>query len=95
MFPHNQKPPVIANQISDDDYSTEFFRGFHPDDQEVLASCLFAMKPQHPAHQPYNFNNVSTAMCGYFSNAQFYRPLQCCLHDEPSNPVHPRLTNPN
>jgi hypothetical protein len=88
-------PLRLANQISEEDYSAEFFRGFHPDDREVLASRLFSMKPHHPPQKPYEFNDVFTAARGYFSNAQFYRPLQRRVREEPSDPVNPRATDPD
>jgi hypothetical protein len=53
------------------------------------------MKPQHPAHKPYDIEGVFTAACGYFSNAQFYRPLQRLLRDEPSDRTSPWSIDPD
>ena len=66
-------PLVAANQITADDCSAEFFLGFHPDDRNVLESCLFSMKPNQPEHKPYDLEDVFTAAQCYFSDARFYR----------------------
>ena len=69
-------PLLKTQRISDDDWSMEFFQGFHPVDREALAARLFAMNSRHPVHKPYKFYDIYAVARGYFSNAQFYRPLQ-------------------
>jgi hypothetical protein len=69
--------PLQATQLlSDEDCNTKFFKGFHRDDREILSGRLFSMKPNHLQDRPYKLNDIFKAARSYFSNAQFYRPVQ-------------------
>ena len=63
-----------SGELTDDKRNSEFFQGFHPDDQEVLANRLFSMNPKHPTDKPYAFKDILNAARTYFANKQFYRP---------------------
>jgi len=69
-------PLCTAQQLSEEDRDTKFFKGFHRNDREILSGRLFSMKPNHPQDKPYELDDVFKAARSYFSNAQFYRPVQ-------------------
>jgi hypothetical protein len=81
-FLEHSNPLRTAQTLSDEDRNAEFFQGFHPEDREVINDRLHAMKPNHPIDKPYDLEDTFTAARRYFSNAQFYRPLQRWRHDE-------------
>ena len=78
-------PLQAAQQLSDEDRNAKFFKGFHRDDREILSGRLFSMKPNHPQDRPYKLDDVFKAARSYFSNAQFYQPVQRHLHDDDYN----------
>ena len=69
-------PLQVAQQLSDKDRNAKFFKGFHRDDREILSSHIFSMRPNHPQDRPYELDDVFKATRSYFSNAQFYQPVQ-------------------
>jgi len=81
-FLEYSNPLCAARTLSDKDRNAEFFQGFHPEDREILNDRLHAMKPNHPEDKPYDLNDTFKVARRYFSNAQFYRPLQCRRQDE-------------
>ncbi|KAI9465561.1 hypothetical protein BJY52DRAFT_1113548, partial [Lactarius psammicola] len=54
-------PLINKQRISDSERNLEFLRGFHPKDREPLLSRLYAMKPDHPIHVPYDLKDVLAA----------------------------------
>ena len=81
-FMELSSPLTTVRQLSDEDRDAKFFKGFHRDDREILAGCLFTMKPNHPQDKPYKLDDIFKAARGYFSNAQFYRPKQRQSRDQ-------------
>jgi hypothetical protein len=75
-------PLRAARKLSDEARNAKFFKGFHREDREILSSRIFAMRPNHPEDTPYELDNVFKAARSYFSNAQFYRPMQRRLRDD-------------
>ncbi|KAI9451279.1 hypothetical protein F5148DRAFT_986626 [Russula earlei] len=82
QFLQHSNPLRTTNRITDDECNSEFFQGFHTEDHNILASRLFSLKPNHPPERPYNLEDVYKAARGYFSNTQFYQPLQRRLCDD-------------
>jgi len=78
-------PLCTAQQLSKEDRDAKFFKGFHHDDREILSGRLFSMKPNHPQDKPYKLGDVFKAAQSYFSNAQFYRPVQQGLRSDDYN----------
>jgi hypothetical protein len=64
-------------KITFDDFNAEFFRGFHPDNQDILAEQVFNINPRHPANKPFNVPDVLLAAWQYFAIDRFHKPLQC------------------
>src|SRR6266850_1211933 len=75
-------PLRTTGSLSDESRNTKFFKGFHHEDREVLSSRIFSMHPNHPRDTPYELKDVFKAARDYFSNAQFYRPIQRRLYDD-------------
>ena len=80
---------TIANPLADDheltanDFNAEFFRGFHKDDQDILAEqILFNVNPRHPATAPFDVQDVLTAARQYFANNRFHKPLERRVRSE-------------
>ncbi|KAH9035612.1 galactose-binding domain-like protein [Lactarius hengduanensis] len=49
-------PPLLEDsKLTEDDFIAEFFKGFHLDDQGILADQVLDMNPLHPANQPFDF----------------------------------------
>ena len=69
-------PLQVTQQLSDEDRNAKFFKGFHRDNREILSSHIFSMRPDHPQDRPYELDDVFKAARSYFSNVQFYRPVQ-------------------
>jgi hypothetical protein len=82
QFLEHSNPLHVAQTLSEEDHNAKFFKGFHPEDCEVINNHLHAMKPNHPEDKPYDFEDTFEAVRRYFSNAQFYRPLQRRRCDE-------------
>src|SRR6267142_114537 len=74
-------PLRTTGSLSDESRNTKFFKGFHHEDREVLSSRIFSMHPNHPRDTPYELKDVFKAARDYFSNAQFYCPIQRRLYD--------------
>ena len=75
-------PLLKDNKITDDDFNAEFFKGFHADDQDILADQVFRINPQHPANEPFEVEDVVSAARQYFANDQFHKPLQLRVRSE-------------
>ena len=75
-------PLLQDNKISDDDFNAEFFKGFHADDQDILADQLLKMNPRHPASKPFEVKDVVSAARWYFANDRFHKPLQLRVRSE-------------
>ena len=72
---------TIAVPLADDheltakDFNAEFFRGFHKDDQKIIAEqILFSINPRHPPTEPFDINDVVTAARQFFASNRFYKP---------------------
>ena len=75
-------PLRTTGSLSDESCNAKFFKGFHCEDREVLSSRIFSMCPNHPHDTPYKLKDVFKAARDYFSNAQFYCPIQQRLYDD-------------
>ncbi|KAF8256536.1 hypothetical protein EI94DRAFT_1860077, partial [Lactarius quietus] len=67
--------PLAENHIlTANDFNTEFFRGFHRDDQDIIAEQIrFNVNPRHPATEPFDMQDVLTAARQYFAPNQFHK----------------------
>ena len=72
---------------------SKFFKGLHPNDHEILANRIYSMKPKHPPHKPYEFDDVLTAARQYFANAQFHHPQSCRFCDQSASHPDPLPTS--
>jgi hypothetical protein len=81
-FLKHSNPLCTVQTLLEEDCNAKFFEGFHPEDHKVINNHLHAMKPNHPEDKPYDFEDTFEAAWRYFSNAQFYHPLQRCHCDK-------------
>jgi hypothetical protein len=75
-------PLYKKNKLSDYDFHTAFFDGFHSDNQEILANIMFTTKPSHPPDEPFDTEDVVSVARRYFANNRLYKPLQQRAHSE-------------
>ncbi|KAH9012416.1 hypothetical protein EDB83DRAFT_2578643, partial [Lactarius deliciosus] len=75
-------PLLRDNKLTDDDFHAEFFKGFHADDQDILADQVFNVNPHHPANQPFDAQDVLSAARRYFASDRFHKPLQCRVRND-------------
>ena len=81
-FLEYSNPLRTAETLTNEDRNAEFFRGFHPEDREILNNRLHAYRPNHPEDKPYELEDTFHVAQRYFSKTQFYRPLQRRRRDE-------------
>jgi hypothetical protein len=67
-------PLVDNHELTANDFNAEFFRGFHRDDQDILADQVFNVNPRHPATVPFDVQDVLTAARQYFATNRFHKP---------------------
>ena len=75
-------PLVDDRKITSYDFNAEFFRGFHIDDQDILADQVFRINPRHPVNEPFDVHDVVDVARRYFAADRFYKPLQLRLRNE-------------
>jgi hypothetical protein len=75
-----------SQQLSDNERNAAFFYGFHPDDQQPIASRIYTLKPNFPDDKPFDMQDVLAAARRYFSRNRFWRPPQLRLRDGSDNP---------
>ncbi|KAH8976612.1 hypothetical protein EDB92DRAFT_1823619 [Lactarius akahatsu] len=51
----------VELSLTDDDFHAEFFKGFHAENQDILADQVFNINPHHPANQPFDAQDVLSA----------------------------------
>jgi hypothetical protein len=77
------QPLLKANKLTNHDFNAEFFKGFHADDQDILANqVFFNINPRHPPHEPFEVEDVVSAACRYFASDRFHKPLQLRVRSE-------------
>ena len=69
---HDQLPQ--SQQLTAQERSAMFFKGFYHKDQEILLQQLYTKQLNHDLTNPYDLEDVYKVARGYFSNTQFYRP---------------------
>ena len=75
-------PLVKEGKLTHDDFHAEFFKGFHTDDQNVLAVQVRFTNPHHPTNEPFNIQDVLSAARQYFASDQFHKPPQRHAHTD-------------
>ena len=76
-------PLVNDRKITSYEFNAEFFRGFHIDDQDIIAEqVFFRINPRHPVNEPFDVQDVVEAARQYFAADRFYKPLQLRLRNE-------------
>jgi hypothetical protein len=88
-------PLYKKNKLSDDDFHTAFFDGFHSNDQEILANIMFTTKPSHPPDEPFDTEDVVSVARRYFANDRLYKPLQQRARSELRGHSKTRQCNPD
>ncbi|KAF8257542.1 hypothetical protein EI94DRAFT_1629481 [Lactarius quietus] len=65
---------VDSGDLHPNDYNTEFFRGFHREDQNIIAEeILFNVNPRHLRTEPFNVQDIMTVAQQYFAPNQFHK----------------------
>ncbi|KAH9009671.1 hypothetical protein EDB83DRAFT_2322676 [Lactarius deliciosus] len=49
---------IALNELTDDDFSPEFFKGFTPMTKTIIADQVFNMIPRYPENGPFNIQDV-------------------------------------
>ncbi len=75
-------PLLEDGKLTDDDFNTKFFKGFHLDDQDTLADQVFNINLCHPVNQPFDIQDILLAAHQYFASDQFHKLLQCRVQND-------------
>jgi len=66
--------PLLADhRITIDEFNSAFFKGFHPDIQDIIADRFEKVYLHHPVHEPYHIQGVLDAARRHFTSNQFHR----------------------
>ena len=75
-------PLLKDGKITNYDFNAEFFKGFHADDQDMLADQVFKINPLYSANEPFEVQDVVSAARRYFANDRFHKPLRVRVRSE-------------
>ena len=66
-------PLLAAGRITTADFDSAFFKGFHPNIQDVIAERFEKVNPHHPVHEPFPYEDVLKAARRHFTSNHFHR----------------------
>ena len=76
-------PLVGANKLTQDDFNTEFFKGFHKEDQDILTEqIIFNLNPCHPQNKPFQNQDVLQAAREHFASDTYHKLPPRCIHQD-------------